>query len=214
MVAATHPLPACPSLRFGLVMRVFRTPAMPRTLSARDALILEFLPLADASGGGFSRQFAGLIEREDAIQVARLALTTAVSRLSNRSTAQAFLRATITGALRHHLRDRVRLVRVSRREHEKGTTPFRHESLDQPQPKTGLCLLDLIPAEASAEQSEESGKLEAMLDQLPANQAAVLRLHILQGLSIRQAAEAMGVSHTTAHRLERKALASLRAELA
>ncbi|WP_083544291.1 sigma factor-like helix-turn-helix DNA-binding protein [Synechococcus sp. SynAce01] len=53
-----------------------------------------------------------------------------------------------------------------------------------------------------------------MLDQLPANQAAVLRLHILEGLSIRQAAEAMGVSHTTAHRLERKALASLRAELA
>ncbi|WP_162922792.1 hypothetical protein [Synechococcus sp. SynAce01] len=94
---------------------------MPRPLSARDALILEFLPLADASGGGFSRQFAGLIEREDAIQVARLALTTAVSRLSKRSTAQPS-QGHHRGALRHHLRDRVRLVRVSRREHEKGTT--------------------------------------------------------------------------------------------
>ncbi len=42
------------------------------------------------------------------------------------------LRRCITGALQHHLRDRVRLVRISRREHEKGTWPLGHTSLDVP----------------------------------------------------------------------------------
>jgi RNA polymerase sigma-B factor len=42
------------------------------------------------------------------------------------------LRRCINGALQHHLRDRVRLVRISRREHEKGTWPLGHTSLDVP----------------------------------------------------------------------------------
>jgi adenine-specific DNA-methyltransferase len=43
-----------------------------------------------------------------------------------------YLRRCINGALQHHLRDRVRLVRISRREHENGTWPLGHTSLDAP----------------------------------------------------------------------------------
>jgi hypothetical protein len=87
----------------------------------------------------------------------------------------------ITGALQHHLRDRVRLVRIPHRLHEQGQCPLGHLSLD-------------------ASSDGEPCLLNQLVEQLPAAQATALRLTLLEGLSLRAAAErlqisAMSVSH-------------------
>jgi RNA polymerase sigma-B factor len=65
----------------------------------------------------------------------------------------------ISGALQHHLRDRVRLVRAPRRLHEQGQCPLRHFSLDASfdgEP----CLLDQRAAsEAEPAMSEDIHRL-------------------------------------------------------
>jgi DNA-directed RNA polymerase specialized sigma24 family protein len=106
-------------------------------------------------------------------------------------------------ALQHHLRDRVRLVRISRREHEKGTWPLGHTSLD-------------------SYAAGELSLLEQLVEQLPAAQATALRLTALEGLSLRAAAaqlqiSPMAVSHREVRlstpRAQKKALAALRQQL-
>ncbi|MCP9915259.1 sigma-70 family RNA polymerase sigma factor [Cyanobium sp. ATX 6F1] len=131
-------------------------------------------------------------------------------------TAPAYLSRCIKGALLHHLRDHGRLVRVSRREHEKGIHPWGHHSLDVTAAGAFRSALDLIESPDSAPQEDEptSAEIEALLDQLPAAQAAVIRLHILQGRSLRQVAAELGISPMSAHRREKAGLATLRCELA
>ena len=89
-------------------------------LKARDALVLEHLPLADALASAAARRLFPLVEREDLIQVAREALVRSAPRCRAGEPPAPYLRRCITGALQHHLRDRVRLVRISRREHVSG----------------------------------------------------------------------------------------------
>ena len=93
-------------------------------LKARDAVVLEHLPLADAIASASARRLLPLVERDDLIQVARDALVSSAERCRSGEPAEPYLRRCITGALQHHLRDRVRLARISRREHEKGTCPL------------------------------------------------------------------------------------------
>ena len=106
------------------------TPLSSSALRARNALVLEHLPLADALASAAARRLFPLVEREELIQVAREALVRSAPRCRAGEPAEPYLRRCITGALQHHLRDRVRLVRISRREHEKGTVPLGHTSLD------------------------------------------------------------------------------------
>jgi len=115
------------------------------------------MPAASASLG----QFAG-IERERCDPGRQNWPFTTAVKPDQEAQAQpkAFLRAHHRGPHWSPSPRIASLVRVSRREHLEGTTPFARK-LDQPQPKTGFCVGILIPAEASAEQSEESGKLEA-----------------------------------------------------
>ena len=95
-----------------------QSPALSRSaLRARDALVLEHLSLADALASATARRLFPLVEREDLIQVAREALVRSAPRCRAGEPAGPYLRRCIAGALQHHLRDRVRLVRVSRREH-------------------------------------------------------------------------------------------------
>ena len=105
-----------------------RFPALP--LRARDALVLQHLSLADAVASAVARRFFPLVEREDLIQVAREALLRSVLRCKAGEPAEPYLRRCISGALQHHLRDRVRLVRIPRRLHEQGQCPLGHISLD------------------------------------------------------------------------------------
>ena len=190
---------------------------MPRSHSQADRLFRQFLSLADAIALGFHRRGHQLIELDDCRQVARMALWLACSRIEDPISAPAYLSRCIRGALLHHARDLGRAIRVPRREQEKSGAdiPWRLTSLDAPLP-SGEALIDLVPDQASEPQvasSPEAELLEGLLDQLPARQAAVLRLRHLQGLSCRQAAAELGVSAMAVCRDERRALAQLRSEL-
>ncbi|MEB3156090.1 MAG: sigma-70 family RNA polymerase sigma factor, partial [Cyanobacteriota bacterium] len=87
-------------------------------LQARDALVLEHLPLADAIASATARRLFPLVEREDLIQVAREALVRSAPRCRAGEPAGPDLRRCISGTLQHHLRNPVRLMRISRHVHE------------------------------------------------------------------------------------------------
>jgi RNA polymerase sigma factor (sigma-70 family) len=185
------------------------------SLRARDALALEHLPLADAIASALARRLFPLVEREDLIQLAREALVRSAPRWRAGEPAAPYLRPSITGALQHHLRDRARLVRVSRREHEKGTCPLDHSSLDA-QAAGEFSLLEQLAAptaEPSLEASLAGSALEQLVEQLPAAQATALRLTVLEGLSLRAAAAQLQISPMAVQRAQKKALAALRQQL-
>ena len=196
-------------------------PLSRSALRARDALVLEHLSLAVAErfrgavavASVVARRFFPLVEREDLIQVAREALLRAVLRCKAGEPAEPYLRRCISGALQHHLRDRVRLVRIPRRLHEQGQCPLGHISLDghgDGEP----CLLDqLASPEQEAAGPADDLALEQLVDQLPAAQATALRLTVLEGLSLRQAAEQLQISAMSVQRAQKKALEALRHQL-
>jgi RNA polymerase sigma-B factor len=167
-------------------------------LKARDALVLEHLPLAVAArlreavaiASAMARRLFPLVEREDLIQVAREALVRSAPRCRAGEPAGPYLRRCITGVLQHHLRDRVRLVRVPCRLHEQGQGPLRHLSLD---------------ASVDGER--------CLLNQLPAAQATALRLTIFEGLSLRAAAKRLEISALSVQRAQKKVIAALRQQL-
>ena len=186
-----------------------------QALKARDALVLEHLPLADAIASVMARRLFPLVEREDLIQVAREALVRSAPRCKAGEPAGPYLRRCISGALQQHLRDRVRQVRISRREHEKGSCPLGHTSLDAPAAGESS-LLDQLAAPAAAPSLEPSlagPALEQLVEQLPAAQATALRLTVLEGLSLRQAAERLEISAMSVQRAQKKALEALRQQL-
>jgi RNA polymerase sigma factor (sigma-70 family) len=184
-------------------------------LRARDALVLEHLPLADAIASATARRLFPLVEREDLIQVAREALVRSAPRCRAGEPAAPYLRRCITGALQHHLRDRVRLVRVPRLLHEQGQCPLGHISLDATADGEP-CLLDQLAApeaEPAISEAVDGLALEQLVEQLPAAQATALRLTVLEGLSLRQAATRLEISCMSVQRAQKKALAALRQQL-
>ena len=194
-----------------------QSPALSRSaLRARDALVLEHLPLADAIASATARRLFPLVEREDLLQVAREALVRSAPRCRAGEPAAPYLRSCITGALQHHLRDRVRLVRVPKRVHEAGDCPLGHSSLDASfagEP----CLLDQLASpepELPGSSDAQALALEQLVDQLPAAQSTALRLTILEGLSLRAAAERLEISAMSVQRAQKKALEALRQQLA
>lgn len=191
------------------------TPLSSSALRARNALVLEHLSLADALASAAARRLFPLVEREDLIQVAREALVRSAPRCRAGEPPAPYLRRCITGALQHHLRDRVRLVRVPRRLHEQGHCPLRHLSLDASSDGEP-CLLDQLAA-PEAEQAVSEAMcglaLEQLVEQLPAAQATALRLTVLEGLSLRAAAERLEISAMSVQRAQKKAIAALRQQL-
>jgi RNA polymerase sigma factor (sigma-70 family) len=184
-------------------------------LKARNALVLEHLPLADSIASATARRLFSLVEREDLIQVAREALVRSAPRCRADEPAAPYLRRCITGALQHHLRDRVRLVRVPRRVHEQGQCPLGHSSLDASS-DGGPCMLDQLAspeAEPASSEAINGMALEQLVDQLPAAQATALRLTVLEGLSLRAAAERLEISVMSVQRAKKKAIAALRQQL-
>jgi RNA polymerase sigma factor (sigma-70 family) len=187
---------------------------MPRSQSPADALFRQFLPLADSIALGFHHKGRQLIELDDCRQVARMALWLAASRIEDPISAPAYLSRCIRGALLHHARDLGRAIRVPRREQEKpgAKIPWQLESLDA-QLSGGEALIDLV-ADVAPEPEVDAQMLEGLLGQLPARQAAAIRLRQLQGLSCRDAAQQLGVSRMSVVRDERQGLAQLRQQLA
>lgn len=183
---------------------------MKPTASKRDSLVQAHLGLADAIARSFAYRYASLLERDDLVQVARLELVRAAERCVGNHPIP-YLRACINGALKHHLRDRALLVR--RPASARGDAPWGHLSLDATTPE-GWCLLDQLPARDSDSPEVVSDHgLAELLDQLPAAEAVALRLTVLQGLSLRQAAAQLGSSAMTVSRAQRRALATLRQQV-
>ena len=175
-------------------------------------MVLAHLPLADAIATATAQRLFPLVEREDLIQVAREALVRSAPRCRAGEPAEPYLRRCITGALQHHLRDRVRLVRVPRRLHEQGQCPLGHLSLDATA-EGEPCLLDQLAA-PDAESACGEAVDGLALEQLPAAQATALRLTVLEGLSLRQAASRLEISCMSVQRAQKKALAALQQRLA
>ncbi|WP_216923271.1 sigma-70 family RNA polymerase sigma factor [Synechococcus sp. CCAP 1479/9] len=190
---------------------------MPRSPSPADALFHQFLPLADSIARGFHHRGCRLIEFDDCRQVARMALWLACGRIEDPVSAPAYLSRCIRGALLHHARDLGRAIRVPRREQDKpeSSYPWVLASLDQPAPCGDGTLLDRIAAEAPEPATEPARAALALklLEQLPARQAAVLRLRYLQGLSCREASRELGIGHGSVSRDERQGLQRLRQAL-
>ena len=109
----------------------------------------------------------------------------------------------------------MRLVRVLRRLHEQGQCPLGHVSLDASLDGEP-CRLDQLASpepEIPASGVEQQLALEQLVDQLPAAQATALRLTVLEGLSLRAAAERLEISCMSVQRAQKKALAALRQQL-
>ena len=190
----------------------------PISTPSSEALIRRFLPLADSIARRFAVRWQRVIELDDAVQIARLTLVTKARDVRNPATAPAFLKAHIHGALQHWLRDHSRLVHIPRRAQEQSgyAFPFGHSSLDAPSASTGVSLLEAL-SEVPVGEAEPSAlpmEIKDLLDRLPAHQAAMIRLHVLEGTSLRQAGAQLGVSHSTAERRVKQGLASLRELLA
>jgi len=175
----------------------------------RDALIHAHLTLADAMAHRFHNRYRNLTEADDLIQVARLELVRAAERAKG-DKPTAYLKRCIQGALSHYMRDRALLVR--RPKTARCESPWAHDSLDR-QLEGGGCPLDLLP---SPEQQREPRKgstdrsIKVLLDRLPAREAAAVRLTVLEGLSLRDAAQQLGASTMSVQRAQKRALASLR----
>ncbi len=179
----------------------------------RDALVLEHLALADRIATGFCRRYADLVERDDLIQEARLELVRAAARCQG-NRPQPYLRRCIQGALQHHLRDRA-LVRLPAR--QRGAVPWRHLSLDSPLPGELAGRLEQLPVAEGAEPLSDGegaegrwSELEALLAALPPDQAAAVRLTLVEGLSLRAASAQLGVSRSTVHRAQQEGCEALK----
>jgi RNA polymerase sigma-B factor len=184
---------------------------MARTPSQADALFQQFLPLADS----IARSLAAgsrVLELDDARQVAQMQLWLSCRQVTDPASAPGYLRRCIRGALLHHLRDVGRLVRVPRRQHEKGGHPWSHQSLHAPLP-SGAIWIDQLGA-PEQEQSPEGAGVEALLDRLPAAQAAIIRLSVLEGQSLRRIGQQLGMSPMSVQRHRQRGLSALKAELA
>ena len=180
-------------------------------LKARAALVLEHMPLAVAErfrgavaiASVMARRLFPLVEREDLNQVAREALVRSAPRCRSGEPPAPYLRRCITG----------------------GPCPLGHLSLDA-SPDGEPCLLDQLASpepEPASSAAEQQLALEQLVEQLPAAQATALRLTLLEGLSLRAAAErlqisAMSVSHREVRLAtplaQKKAIAALRQQLA
>lgn len=191
------------------------TTTQAAALAARDRIARRYMPEADRLARSMARRLQGLADVDDLKQEARLSLVQAAARIKPGTDPLPYLRRTIAGALRRYVRDRVRLVRVPRHAHERGGWPLGHASLDIPAREGGPSFLDLLEApeqeQEGAPASDALGReLLQKLDQLPAGEAAALRLTVLDGLSLREAGAALGVPRATLHARRARAVAALR----
>jgi RNA polymerase sigma-B factor len=185
----------------------------PAALATRDRLARLYMPEADALARAMARRLRGLAELEDLQQEARFALVQAAARVTPGTDPRHYFRRSIAGALRHYVRDRLRLVRVSRRAHEAGGYPLGHFSLDAPMTEGGPAFIDLLEApepEDDAPRDALAAAVAQMAERLPAADAAALRLLMMEGRSIREAAAILGTSSMTASRRRDRAVDAIR----
>jgi len=180
--------------------------------TVRD-LVIGYLPVIDRLATRTAIRSKFVEYTDDLKQVAREALVRAAVRLVDRGITGSpdnFLLLTAAGAMKHFIRDRIRIVRLPRQQHEAGTTSFSHTSLDQQLPHGGT-LLDSVesPGGSPLDAALRQELLDAIAT-LSDGQADAIRLTFFAGYSLREAAERMGVSRQTVLRLRDSGLAKLR----
>ena len=181
----------------------------PRSHPHRDALVRAHLPLADRIAAGFHRRYCDLVDLDDLRQEARLELVRSAARAEG-PRPEPYLSRCIAGALRHYLRDRALLVRLPAKRRD--AAPWQHVSLDAPAPGEEESRLEQLVAPVQPDEVEDAlgPELEALLAALPEPQALVLRLTVLEGWSLRLAAQHLGVTPPTVKRAQLRGLEGLR----
>ncbi|MEB3335112.1 MAG: sigma-70 family RNA polymerase sigma factor [Cyanobacteriota bacterium] len=188
-------------------------PGRPPRHDQRNALVREHLPLADRIAANFHRRYGDLVELDDLRQEARLELVRSAARAEGPSP-EPYLQRCIAGALRHHIRDRALLVRLPAKRRD--AAPWKHVSLDvvasgEETPRVELLVAPAIPEEVK---DAPCPALEALLAGLPEPQAQALRLTVLEGWSLRLAAQHLGVTPPTVKRAQLLGLEGVRQGLA
>jgi len=175
-------------------------------------LVRQHLALADRIAVTFHRRYAELVELDDLRQEARLELVRAAARAQG-PRPETYLQRCIAGALRHHLRDRALLVRLPAKRRD--AAPWRHVSLDAPAPGEEESRLEHLVAPVQPDEVEDAlgPELAALMAALPESQALVLRLTVLEGWSLRLAAQHLGATPATVKRAQLRGLEDLRMEL-
>jgi RNA polymerase sigma-B factor len=176
-------------------------------------LVIGYLPVIDRLATRTAIRSRFVEYTDDLKQVAREALVKAAVRLVDRGITGSpdnFLLLTAAGAMKHFIRDRVRIVRLPRQQHEAGTTGFSHTSLDQELPCGGTLLDTVEGRDGSPLDAAMRQELLDAIATLADGEADAIRLTFLAGYSLREAGERMGVSRQTVLRLQEAGLAKLR----
>ena len=196
--------------RCAAVRRLLRAYHRHGDLSAREALIRQYLPLVRR----LARRHAGRGEQfEDLVQVGTIGLIKAIDRfqLERGVDLASFAIPTIDGEIKRHLRDRAWPIRIPRR-------------LQELDPTLKVRVAELVDGQngeleqgSALEPGYELGEDRAALAQgfhvLDDRERQLLRLAFFEGLSQAKIAQRVGISQIHVSRLTRRALAKLRAEL-
>jgi RNA polymerase sigma-B factor len=185
-------------------------------LDARRALIESYLPLVRQ----LARGFAGRGERfEDLVQVGSLGLIAAVDRCDpdRADTLTAYVARCVEGEIRKHLRDRCAVVRV----------PRRLQAVDAEAGGTAAVATARVPLPidegaadelVSGEDPDDVGVARALVAsaarELDRRERRVVLLRFYADLSQAEVGDAVGVSQVQVSRLEKAAIAKMRARVA
>ncbi len=179
--------------------------------TARARLIELLLPLVRA----LAYRHINRGERfEDLVQVGSIGLIRAIDRFDpdRGDDFASFAVPTITGEIRHHLRDRTAVVRI----------PRRHAALRAPRTAVSLSIPEEVDARldrataihGAYDATEDRLLLVAGFRTLAARERRIMHLRFFAGLSQGEIAEEVGVSQVQVSRLIRASLERMRGALA
>ncbi|MGZ4332859.1 MAG: sigma-70 family RNA polymerase sigma factor [Gaiellaceae bacterium] len=180
--------------------------------SARERLIAQYLPLVRR----LARRHTGRGEQlDDLVQVGTIGLMKAIERfdLDRGVELPAFAVPTIVGEMKRHLRDRVALIRMPRR--NGGTAAERPPFVESLSADTGDGEGVVQPGvlEPGFELGEDRAALERAFRVLDPRERRVLQLSYFAELPQSRIGAELGISQIHVSRVARRALDKLRAEL-
>jgi RNA polymerase sigma-B factor len=179
--------------------------------TARERLIELLLPLVQA----LAYRYANRGERlEDLVQVGSIGLIRAIDRFDPErgDDFASFAVPTITGEIRHHLRDRAAVVRIPRR-HAVLNASRTAVSLSIPEEVDGR-LDRAMTITGTYDATEDRLLVVAGLRTLAARERRIMHLRFFAGLSQGEIAQEVGVSQVQVSRLIRASLERMRGALA
>jgi RNA polymerase sigma-B factor len=177
---------------------------------ARDRLVELHMPLVRM----LAKRYANRGEQlEDLVQIGAIGLLQAIERFDparGRELA-GFAAPTIAGEIRHHLRDRVAVVRIPRRYVDsaiaRSAIPL--STSDEADARFGRA----IATDAPYDSSEDRLMLVAGLRRLTVRERRIMHLRYFAGLSQEEIARQVGVSQVQVSRLIRASLERMRGAL-